>query len=230
MQAVLYSLIPMFMAFVGASLAFAFKPKAKLMSAFQHFVAGVIIAAVCLELLPQIFKANNLEIAIGFCIGVVIMIALHELAHFVSHGKNNLPLRLIGASAIDLFIDGIVIGISFIAGKAAGILIALSIVPCAFFLSLTLSGTLNKKKVSILFHILSILVVALTLPVGAFIGFSFVENLSQDIVVPTIAAAVAALLYLAVEEFLVEAHETKDDHFTPLAFFAGFLAVLLFRL
>lgn len=230
MQAVLYSLIPMSMALIGAAMAAFFKPKAKFMSLFQHFVAGVIIAAVSIELLPQIFHGTALQIAIGFCIGVLFMIALHELAHFIGHGKNKLPLRMIGASAIDLFIDGILIGISFIAGQASGILIALSLIPCAFFLNLSLSGTLIKKNSPKWFHLICVVFVAITLPIGALIGSTVIENVPSSIVIPTISAAIAALLYLGIEEFLVEAHETKDDHFTPLAFFAGFLAVLLFKI
>jgi ZIP family zinc transporter len=224
MTPLLYSIIPFVAALLGGFIASLYKPKSFHTALLQYFVAGIVIAAVSSELLPKILETPSWRIGIGFVIGVAIMVALHELAHLLGHSqeRSKLPLRLIGASSIDLFIDGVLIGLSFLAGRESGFLIALSLAPCAFFMTLTVSQQLIKKFYFILF-------LALMLPLGALVGYTFASSLPEWLLHESIAASVAALLYLAVEEFLVEAHKKKENHWVPLAFFFGFLIVLLFR-
>jgi ZIP family zinc transporter len=234
MMSTLYALIPFALALLGALLAAVYKPTRSQLSILQHFVAGVVIAAVAVELLPKILGKphSTPSIAFGFVIGLAFMVTLHELAHLLSHQKKKerLPLRMIGAIGIDLLADGVLIGLSFIAGVQSSLIIALSLSPCAFFLSLTMATTLRQKNISKPLILTFALLVALMLPIGAFIGSNVVERLPQNFITGTIAASIAALLYLGIEEFLVEAHANKEDHYTPLSFFFGFLLVLLISL
>ncbi len=233
MHPTLYALIPAAFALFGGLIAAVYSPKATVSSLLQHFVAGVIIAAVAIDLLPKIMNVDSKwSIGLGFLIGIAFMVALHELAHIIAHKKEGgkLPLRLIGASAIDLFIDGILIGLAFIAGSKSGVIITWSLIPCAFFLTLTVGNLLKKKSLPLSTQILFLLFLALMFPLGAFIGSHFAESLPTFLLHETIAAAIAALLYLGVEEFLVEAHRKRENHWVPLAFFLGFGIVLLFQI
>lgn len=230
---VLYSLIPAVLALLGGFVASFYIPKPKIVSGLQHFVAGVVIAAVSIELLPEIIKTGSgWTIGLGFAIGVVLMIGLHELSHAIAgkEGKGGIPIGLIAGGGIDLLIDGILIGVSFLAGLGSGILIAVSLSLCAFFLNLTVSSTMTGKNVGKGYQFFYIFLIAAMLPVGAFIGASILSHFPQAILVETLAFGVAALLYLGVEELLSEAHEVHDTVWIQAAFFLGFLAILLFKM
>jgi zinc transporter, ZIP family len=230
---VLYSLIPAVLAVIGGLIASAYVPKPKLISGLQHFVAGVVIAAVSIELLPEITKTGaRWTIGLGFVIGVGVMIALHELAHAIAdkEAKRGIPIGLIAGGAIDLLIDGILIGVSFLAGIQSGILIAASLSLCAFFLNLTISSTMTANKAGKGLQVFFIFLIAAMLPIGAFIGAAIISHFSSTILVETIAFGVAALLYLGVEELLSQAHEEHDTAWTQAAFFLGFLLIILFKL
>lgn len=231
---VLYTLIPTALALIGGFIASVYVPKRKFVSTLQHFVAGVVIAAVAIELLPKIVgKGTTWSIGVGFVVGALVMLLLHELAHFLAGkgGKGSAPFGLIAGGAIDLFIDGILIGVSFLAGRESGILIAISLSLCAFFLSLTISSTMTQKHANRGVQFFTILFIAAMLPLGAFVGGSVIAQMPQSILVETIAFGVAALLYLGVEELLAEAHGggDHDTAFISSAFFIGFLIILLFK-
>ncbi len=228
----LYALIPMGVAILGGLLASFYIPKPKVVGALQHFVAGIVIGAVAIELLPKILGHRPIwTIGIGFVIGVVVMILLHELAHYLidRQGKQRVPYGLVAAVGIDFLIDGILIGVAFLAGSASGIVIAASLSLCAFFLNLTVSTSLTKRKVGVGLQWLIIVGIAIMLPIGALIGSTVISQFPPVILIETLAFGVAALLYLGVEELLAEAHEIKDTAWVSSAFFLGVLVILLIR-
>ena len=53
---------------------------------------------------------------------------------------------------------------------------------------------------------------------------------SGNVLNAVLAFGIAALLYLVIEELLVEAHETPETNVVTSIFFVGFLAVLLLDL
>ncbi len=231
MVIVLYTLIPMGISIIGGLVASIYVPKQKFISALQHFVAGVVIAAVSIELLPKILgHKSTWTVEAGFVIGVVFMLLMQKLSLVATkkEAKEKLPLGLIASSAIDLLVDGILISISFLAGKASGILITISLSFCAFFLNLTVSSILTQKKCRKATQLVAICAIAFMLPIGAFIGSRILSQFPSSILVGTIAFGVAALLYLGIEELLSEAHKQRDTTMTSASFFLGFLAILLF--
>lgn len=226
---VLFACIPMLAAMIGGWLAYFYALTPKFMSTLQHFVAGVLVGAVSVELLPKILhQESNWSIGIGFVLGVAVMSLLHEFAHHLAgKEKKGMPLGLMAGGAIDFFIDGLLIGLSFIAGIRSGMVIAISLSLCAFFFSFAISAVMKRKNNSKKAQTLSIAAVALMFPLGALIGGGIIANLPKEILVETIAFGVAALLYVGVEELLVEAHETHDTVWVSSAFFLGFLLILL---
>ncbi|MDE0936885.1 MAG: hypothetical protein OSA89_13285 [Mariniblastus sp.] len=53
------------------------------------------------------------------------------------------------------------------------------------------------------------------------------DQLTGNLLDATFAFATAALLYLVVEELLIEAHQQEDRATTPTYFFAGFLLYVM---
>ena len=55
----LYSLIPVFAALAGSSIAALRAPGARVRSGIQHFAAGVVFSVVSVELLPDVVRRHR---------------------------------------------------------------------------------------------------------------------------------------------------------------------------
>lgn len=127
----------------------AFKPPGpKVRSAIQHFAAGVVFSVVAVELLPHIVREHKPSpVLIGFPLGVIAMLGLRALTRDVEHSAKSeeslrpvqkWPIALIAAIAIDILIDGMILGVGFSAGDREGRLLTLALT--VELLSLGLAG------------------------------------------------------------------------------------------
>lgn len=66
----------------------------------------------------------------------------------------------------------------------------------------------------------------LLLMLGAIVGLEVFSRLTTPLFTAFVAFAAVALLYLVVEELLVEAHEVQETPLVVAMFFFGFLAFL----
>lgn len=224
MNALTYSLIPVIAVLVGAILTAVRRPSPALASAIQHLAAGVVFAAAATEILPEIkHDAAPFSTAVGGAIGVIVMLGLKSI-----EGRTRGPLALIGAIAVDLLIDGMVLGLAFIAGAKAGFLLAIALTLEVLFLGVTvteeLGDTIQSKArvVAITFGL------ALLLPIGTLVALP-VAQLSPTVIAGFLSFGLIALLYLVTEELLVEAHEKPDTPLISAMFFVGFLGLMLFE-
>ncbi|KTD25798.1 MULTISPECIES: ZIP family metal transporter [Legionella] len=229
----LYSLLPTMAMLIGGMAATIHRPSNKLTSATQHFAAGVVFAAVAKELLPKLGADNApMALIIGFILGVLLMLFLKKLTDRLSEEEaalTGISLGLVGAVGIDLFIDGILIGVAFLAGERGGILIAVALTLEILFLGISLTSTLGTRAVGIKARLLIIFGLALFIPLGSLLGAILLSQLPSFFTDGLLAFGVSALLYLVTEELLTEAHEHAITE-TPLitaSFFIGFLCILL---
>lgn len=225
----LYSLIPALCMITGGLVASIFQPGEKLISSTQHFAAGVVFAAVARELLPHLGIGTNIwGLILGFLAGLICMIGIKLLSESLGHGgQSAAPLGLIAGVGIDVFIDGILIGIAFLVGKQGGILIAVALAIEVLFLGLSSAATLNNKQFRTIQSSLIIVCLALLVPIGSVGGASVLQVLPKVYTSAFLSFGVAALLYLVTEELLAEAHETEDTPLITASFFIGFLVILV---
>ena len=228
MQTVLtYVLIPVVVTIIGGIVAAYKSPGEKTRITVQHFAAGVVFAAVALELLPEL--VTNLEILpliIGFSAGVALMLLVRKFSEKLE-GKEG-SSGLVIASGVDVFIDGLLIGVSFDVGLKAGIIITIALAIELLFLALSVAASLAQAGKSKTRIILTTVVLALLVLIGATIGGSLLQGIHSSGLEVMIAFAVAALLYLVTEELLVEAHRGQEDSaFSTTMFFVGFLIILI---
>lgn len=228
----LYTLFPSLGMITGGVIAAFYQPSSRLTSATQHLAAGVVFAAVAIELLPKLeTKIDPTAIIIGFSIGVISMLLLKFLTEkLASEDTKNqgISLGLISAIGIDLFIDGVLIGIAFLAGTAGGLLIAFALGIEILFLGLSTSATLGQQKMPLKTTLSLIFGLTLLIPLGSLTGFKLLSILPDVVTKGFLAFGVAALLYLVTEELLSEAHESEIE--PPLVtgcFFVGFLGILM---
>lgn len=224
----LYALIGSCLGVIGGFFPTLFRIQQRALSHMQHFVAGIVLAAMATSILPGAIKSEKLlPICVGFVVGMFILLVLQAISHKVEqvHAKS-FPLGAVVAGMIDLFIDGLLIGISFVIGKEAGLVVTLSLSFCAFFLCLTIGGMIRNFFV----RLLSSIVLASMLLLGAFVATLCIPLFYTSLYFEILSFGVAALLFLACEELLKAAHKKEDSLLTTFLFFAGFLAVLVIHM
>ena len=221
MQALLYTLAPVLAVVLGAIVASRTKLKPGLVAGLQHLAAGVVFAAAATEILPQVkHEASPSATWIGGAAGVATMLGLKALeARFKG------PMALLAAIGIDILVDGLVLGLAFVAGEKAGLLLTIALTLEVLFLGLTLTDELAETYRSRLRIIVIVSALALLLPIGALAAVP-VAALSPVMIAGFLSFGLMALLYLVTEELLVEAHEKPDTPLISSMFFVGFLALL----
>ncbi len=215
---------------LGGILSILKKPTAHVRSAILHFAAGVIFSVVSVEILPEIMVKHNIpEIAIGFGAGVLLMLGIRYFLEPQKEQKKEtgFPTAFILVIAIDLLIDGVLMGIGFVTNQETGIFLAVAISVELLSLGMATSITLgnaniNRKKTIFTILGLSILVFGSTL-----LSAALLAGVSTGFLEIILAFGLAALLYLVTEELLVEAHESKQNIWLTAAFFGGFLLFML---
>ena len=226
----LYTLIPASLMAIGSIIAWFKQPGEKLTSIVQHFAAGVVFSAVAVELVPKItHHPAQWLVAVGFAIGIIVMFLTDALGHKLSKSSssNSMPFGMIFAVGVDVFIDGLLIGVAFLASKQSGIVIALALTLEVFFLGISTTAAMTKRNIPKSTGITTMIVLAVLIPIGALLGYSIASQLSNALHMDILAFGTAALLYLVTEELLVEAHEVPETRTATLAFFIGFFIIIL---
>ncbi|MES3110123.1 ZIP family metal transporter [Sphingomonas aurantiaca] len=222
MQAVAFTLIPVVAVLIGSLFAVSKRPSDAFVSAMQHLAAGVVFAAAAAEILPQVMhEGSPIATFTGGALGILVMLSLKAL-----EGRASGPIAMLGAVAVDILIDGLVLGLAFVAGGKAGVLLTIALTLEVLFLGLTVTTELGetiKSKARIIGITMGI---ALLLPIGAAIATP-VATFPPVVIAGFLSFGLMALLYLVTEELLVEAHEKPDTPLISAMFFIGFLGLLL---
>lgn len=263
-QALTLVAFPVAAAAAGTTISMVRPPGPRLVSAIQHFAAGVVVAALAGEVLPSLRKEGRLPYAVaGFIAGVVVMLAMaaysrrqeaagasqsdpatasdpsdpspqHSPGRGVSVARQvtrraatALPLGLLVAVGVDLVIDGLLVGLGAVLGAAQGIIITVALTLEILFLSLSLGSELTEAGLSRAQSAATVVGLALLTAVGAVGGAAILAGAGPATLAVVLAFGAAALLYLAVEELLVEAHEQTETTVLAAMFFLGFLAVYI---
>lgn len=236
-QVLSYVLFPAAAMLLGGVVAAFRPPGARLRSIVQHFTAGVVFAAVAGELLPELMnEAAKLPTIVGFALGVALMLGVKKLTErgpsdaSTTEGGTDDTRGLVTTVAVDVAIDGLLVGVGFAAGTEAGLLVTIALTLEVLFLGLATASALigaGATRGRVL-GTTGLLVVILVL--GAAVGGAALRFLTGGLLAGVLAFGVAALLYLVTEELLVEAHETEDTPFATATFFLGFLALLLLEM
>lgn len=226
---------PVLAGILGGVMASFQPPGPRLASAVQHFAAGVVFAAVAGEILPGMSHGAHLPVvAIGFVIGVALMLALgawERRAAKADEAAGGVPRPALLAVAIDLLIDGFLIGIAFLAGEKAGLLLTFALTLEVLFLGLSVAAMLGRAGTGPQGILLATAGLSLLTAVGAAGAALVGPALPEPALVGVLSFGCAALLYLVTEELLVEAHEAApDSSWRTAMFFVGFLLVILLDL
>lgn len=237
LEAIGYAAVAAFCLLGGAFIASVAVPSLKTRSLIQHLAAGFVFAAASVEVLPDVMSRHlPIEATIGFAAGVALMLVIAGVSEKLERKggeggeSGGAAWSFIAVVVVDLLVDGLLIGVMVTTGgeessQALLITIALAMELLALGLSigasLTEGGSSRSRTMGITGG------VALAPVLGAVVGLALGNALTDIWIEVVLAFAVAALLYLAAEELLKEAHEVAETPLSTALFFGGFFAVLL---
>lgn len=222
-------LVPALVALTGGVLAAFWHPGRQARSLIQHFAAGVVLAALAVELLPEIGREHApAPVLIGaFALGSLFMYGLKLWTEKLEHadaaraqtGTEGLARGLLVATFIDVAVDGFIIGAGFAAGGETGPILAIGLSVELLFLGLALtSDAVRGWRIVALSG-----AIGATVLVAALAGSALLAGASHAVIGGALAFSAAALLYLVTEELLMEAHEVEERPISTLVLFGGFL-------
>ena len=244
-SAISFALIPAGVALVGAVVATARKPSPTIRTYVEHFAAGVVAAVMAAELLPTVLHGRYVvAIAVGFILGTAAMLAIAHLSEGAEAADeeglapalpgragdalaSGGPIAMIMPVAVDVSIDGFLLGLGFVAGQKAGILLAVGFALEMLSLGLATSATCRRYGWTVARTLLSLAGIGACFVVGAGLAAGLLGGLTGPWLAGVVAFGLAALLYLVTEELLVEAHEVRETHPATAMFFLGFLVLAI---
>jgi zinc transporter, ZIP family len=217
--------------FLGGVVALFWLPGVKARGAIQHFAAGVVIAAVASELIPEVERVGTSSgILTGFAAGGITMIGLKWVVLNFERGQKSdqRPIGLAAAAGVDTLFDGVIISAGFLTGQRLGSLLAIALAVELFFLTLSVGSEFKKNK---RWQGLVITTgITLLLLAGAVGALFFLSDASKSTMATCLSFGAAALIYLVAEELLVETIQAEEDLFSTSMLFTGFFVLLALKL
>ncbi|WP_027376052.1 ZIP family metal transporter [Kaistella palustris] len=227
----LFALIPVATMLIGGGIAIFKQPSGNVRSLILHFAAGVVFSVVAVEILPDVIKIHKaVQTIIGFALGFLLMIFVKKLtskSDTIENSSGNIPWGLLIAIGVDIFIDGLLLGIAFHVGNTAGILLAIALSLELLSLGIATATELGSKNFSNGKKIFWIGILASLFFISSLLGATLLNNLSHGAMEIVLSFGLAALLFLVTEELLKEAHEERETVWHTAAFFGGFLLFMI---
>ena len=235
LQLLSYSIIPALAMTLSGVWAVWRTPNEKWRSALMHFAAGVVFAVLAIEFLPDLIHEHSaLVTGIGFALGAAAMLGIRAWNEYgieknLESGKR-ISKGLIVASAVDIVIDGLMLGIGFAAGAKQGTLLTIALAFELISLGLAIALELRQGSLSRTRIIRTVVTLSILFILSAGIGSIALSFIRGSLLIGVIAFGAAALLFLVTEELLTEAHEVTESPWLTASFFVGFLLILLMEL
>jgi zinc and cadmium transporter len=193
---------------------------------FMCFAAGVLISVPLMFALPNAIE-KNFYAGFAALIGFLFMFYSNRLIKFITKQKT-LAFGITAAEGIGIhsFVDGTVYAVTFSASITTGILSGIGLVVHEFAegiitFSVLLAGGLSKRRAARY----AFYVAALTTPIGAFIAYPLVSELSGSDLGLALGFMAGVLIYISASHLLPEAREHERKH-SNWAFLAGVILAL----
>jgi ZIP family zinc transporter len=233
LQVIALAAMPAFGNFMGGVLAEIFTISNRTLSLALHAAAGIVLAVVGVEIMPEALQARPpWVIVVAFMLGGVFFLLLDHLIGLIRirFGRDGNvdtedgggPWVIYAGVAVDLFSDGIMIGVSSTIDLGLALLLALGQVSADIPEGFAIIATLKRNGIPRSKRIL--LSVAFTIPVlvGAILGYYFVRSQPEVIKLALLTFTAGILTAVVVEEIVPEAHSDGEARFAALVLVGGF--------
>jgi ZIP family zinc transporter len=217
--------------FLSVPLAERFDVPHRIVSGALQFAAGIITALVAITLMPPAMRNGPYVLAVlAFFAGGVLYVLLEHYTKRAqaerpagegTTGRDKISLGLFVGILVDLFVDGVVIGIGSTLNPLTGLVMALgmalSTAPLAFVTIATAKrqGMLAEHR-----RLLGRMFVA-ALMAGALLGYLVLQNQPLELRMVLVALASGFLITTVVEGIIPEANREGEPGFAGLLYIAG---------
>ncbi|WP_375600326.1 ZIP family metal transporter [Devosia sp. Naph2] len=230
LQVLALALLPAFGNFAGGVVAEMVRVDARLLSRSLHLAAGIVVAVVAVELLPEALGgADPWLVVVGFCLGGLTFALLDRvIEHFAGDEGSTGPWVIYAAVFIDLFSDGLMIGIGSTVSFGLAFVLAIGQVTADIPEGFATIANFRAKGVARAKRLLLAASLVAAPVLGASAGYWLLRDQSTSIQLSALAFTAGLLILAAVEEMLGEAHKSDvDSRTTSLFFLAGFALFVL---
>ena len=182
----------------------------KYLSFMIEFTAGLMLAVICFELIPESLALSDISfVIIGIIFGVSAMILcdnrINSQYRYKNSGKSNNLLKtgiIVGIGlAIHNFPEGLAIGSGFDSSEKLGYALALAIcmhdIPEGVSIALPLKQGGMKRYKAIIYTMIS----GITTGIGALVG-AIIGRISETTISMALAFAAGAMLYIVSGELI----------------------------
>jgi ZIP family zinc transporter len=210
----------------GAIADYADVPK-RFVSRALHFAGGVLMGLVALSLLaPAVQIGPVLPVLGGVFVGGTVFVIMDFILMKRQQAQAEIdaqvtPLTLYVGVLIDMFIDGILIGIGSALTLAAGLALTLSISISTAPLALVSIATAKRQGRTARFRRLLGVSFAAAIMTGAALGFLFVRDQSVLIKLVIVSIGAGFLLMTVTQSIIPEANRDGEPSLAALLFISG---------
>ncbi|ACK69754.1 zinc/iron permease [Gloeothece citriformis PCC 7424] len=228
--ALLLSALPAVGSIIGGWLAEPIPPSNRNLSLALHLAAGIALAVIGVELMPQILDADPPWIVIlSFVLGGGFFVLTRQLIHWgqrLSSPKSQgeaTPLLIYFGVAVDIFSDGLMVGTGTTISFGLGLLLALGQVMANIPGGLVTLATFKSQRVKKRYRQWISASFCIPAFLGTTIGYWTVRG-QPDIVKYSLLAFTAGILITVVVENMVPeaAEKEKETYLETLMFIGGF--------
>lgn len=237
MQAGLWGLFSGGALLIGAAIGYRVQLSNRRIAGIMAFGAGVLISALCFELMEEAFKEGGLHAAIiGFAAGAIVYSAAnwglgfygakHRKRSKVQHASQEETDSSGAAIAVGALLDGIpesiAIGLSLLAGSGVSLVTVAAIFISNIPEGISSSAGMKRsgRSAGFIFGVWGM--IALVSGLAALVGYSVFGGFSHEIRATTTATAAGAILAMIADTMLPEAFEGAHN-LSGLITAAGFL-------
>ena len=221
---------------LGGIIGVAFKNQSKkFLSFILQFAAGLMMAIICFDLIPESLGLTNIAITlIGVILGILVMFLCDNLIKKISLKNQSSLLRtgiVVGIGlALHNFPEGLAIGSGFEASVKLGYSLAIAIflhdIPEGISMSIPMKAGGMKKSKALLYTFLS----GITTGFGAFFG-AVVGRISTTMIGICLAFAAGAMLYIVSGELIPESNKIYNGRMGFVGNILGFiLGIIAFNI
>lgn len=203
----------------------------KFLSFILEFAAGLMVAIVCFELIPEAMELSSIfTVIIGIIIGVIIMIFCDNLVNYKYNKKKIVKFNSLAKTgiivgiglAIHNFPEGLAIGSGFSASTKLGLTLAIAIalhdVPEGISMAVPMKNGGMKAYKVVLYTFLS----GVTTGFGAFFGV-LIGTISEQFISICLGFAAGAMLYISAGELIPESHKIYKGRMAYMGNILGFI-------
>jgi zinc and cadmium transporter len=202
---------------------------------FVSLAAGALLGDVFIHLLPESFEAlpNGTSVGLLVIAGLCFFFLFEKFLHWHHHSDDieeahahPVGKLVLFSDGIHNFIDGIVIGTSFLVSVPVGIATTLAVIlheipqEIGDFAVLLHAG--YTKRRALWLNFLS----AITAIIGTLFAFA-IQGLSETLITWVLPIAAGGFIYIAAADLMPELHKTKSLKHSLLQFIALLLGVFL---